>query len=77
MTEAAEALARSGSYGNEHRLTPEPSPYVGSAACAPCHRDESRNYDTTRAHAAPSITEPDCSTCHFPVGPWPIPMIPR
>jgi hypothetical protein len=48
MTEAAEALARSSSYGAEHRLMPEPSPYVGSAACAPCHRDESRSYDRTR-----------------------------
>jgi hypothetical protein len=48
MAEASQALARSGSYGVEHRLTPEPSPYVGSATCAPCHRDESRAYDATR-----------------------------
>ncbi len=48
MPEAAEALARSGTYGAEHRLTPEPGPYVGSSACAPCHRDESRAYDGTR-----------------------------
>ncbi len=27
---------------------PEPSPYVGSAACVPCHREESRSYDGTR-----------------------------
>ena len=48
MPEAAEALALSGSYGAEHRLMPEPGPYVGSAACIPCHRDESRTYDGTR-----------------------------
>jgi hypothetical protein len=48
MSEAAEALARSGSYGAEHRLMPEPGPYVGSATCAPCHREESRSYDGTR-----------------------------
>ncbi len=27
---------------------PEPGPYVGSAACLPCHPDESRKYDATR-----------------------------
>ncbi len=31
------ALDRSGSYGAEHRLMPEPGPYIGSAACVPCH----------------------------------------
>jgi tetratricopeptide (TPR) repeat protein len=45
---AAAALARSGDYGAEHRLLPEPSPYVGSARCAPCHREIHRAYDGTR-----------------------------
>jgi tetratricopeptide (TPR) repeat protein len=48
MPEAAEALAHSGTYGAEHRLMPEPGPYVGSSACVPCHREESRHYDGTR-----------------------------
>ncbi len=48
MPEAGKALARSGDYGAEHRLMPEPAPFIGSAACAPCHRDESRAYDATR-----------------------------
>lgn len=48
LPEAAKALTRSGSYKAEHRLMPEPGPYVGSAACVPCHRDESRHHEATR-----------------------------
>lgn len=48
MDAAADALAQSGNFGAEHRLTPEPGPYVGSDACAPCHREESRAYEGTR-----------------------------
>ena len=36
-SEAALALARSGSYRAEHPLDPEPAPYVGEARCAGCH----------------------------------------
>ena len=47
-SDAANALSRSGSYGVENRQKPEPSPYVGSAACAPCHRPQDRAYQGTR-----------------------------
>src|SRR5579883_3433156 len=45
---AADALAHSGSYGADHRLLAEPSPYVGSARCASCHPEIHRAYDGTR-----------------------------
>ncbi len=48
VKDAADALARSGSYATENRLKPEPGPYVGSAACASCHADEDRTYRGTR-----------------------------
>jgi tetratricopeptide (TPR) repeat protein len=48
MAEASESLTRSGPYGADRRMRPEPSPYLGSAACAPCHRNESRSYNGTR-----------------------------
>jgi tetratricopeptide (TPR) repeat protein len=48
MDEASRALTRSGSHAATHRLDPEPGPYVGSAACAPCHREESQAHDVTR-----------------------------
>jgi tetratricopeptide (TPR) repeat protein len=43
--DAAKALDRAGSYRSENPVVPEPCPYVGSAKCAPCHRD------VARAHA--------------------------
>ncbi len=48
MVEATSALTRSGSYGSEHRITPEPAAYIGESACVPCHRDVTRHYETTR-----------------------------
>ena len=48
VKDAADALARTGSYAAENRLKPEPSPYVGSAACASCHAAEDRTYQGTR-----------------------------
>ncbi|MGP0067354.1 MAG: multiheme c-type cytochrome, partial [Isosphaeraceae bacterium] len=63
ILEATDALTRSGSYRADHRLTPEPSPFIGSAACAPCHRDEDRAYQGTRhtrsAHYGPGLLELD------------------
>jgi hypothetical protein len=46
--DAASALAASETYGAENRLMTEPSPYVGSAVCARCHRAEDRAYQGTR-----------------------------
>jgi tetratricopeptide (TPR) repeat protein len=48
IPDAANALARSGSYGAANRMKPEPSPFVGSAVCAPCHRPQDRAYQGTR-----------------------------
>jgi tetratricopeptide (TPR) repeat protein len=36
---ATAALERSGTYGAEHPLEPEPAPYVGEARCVECHRE--------------------------------------
>jgi tetratricopeptide (TPR) repeat protein len=46
--EATAALARAGSFRTDHQLMAEPSPYVGAAACAPCHAKESRLHERTR-----------------------------
>lgn len=48
MPEASKALARSGDHAAEHRLMPEPAPFIGSAACAPCHREQNDAYNATR-----------------------------
>jgi tetratricopeptide (TPR) repeat protein len=48
IADASSALKRAGKYRAENPLMPEPSPYVGSARCAPCHRDEERAYEPTR-----------------------------
>jgi tetratricopeptide (TPR) repeat protein len=48
MADASSALARAGTYRADNPLIPEPSPYVGAARCAPCHRDEERAYASTR-----------------------------
>jgi tetratricopeptide (TPR) repeat protein len=45
---AREEIARSGSYRRDNPLVPEPSPYAGSARCAPCHRDISKAHEQTR-----------------------------
>ena len=48
VADANAALKRAGTYRADNPLMPEPSPYVGSARCAPCHRDEERAYEPTR-----------------------------
>ncbi len=48
MIKATSALTRSGSYGADHRITPEPAAYVGESSCVPCHREVARHYQTTR-----------------------------
>ncbi|HLH28583.1 MAG TPA: hypothetical protein VKW77_06680, partial [Acidimicrobiales bacterium] len=76
MAEASAALTRSGSYRAQHRLTPEPAPYVGSSACVRCHREEARTYGGTRHtrtfhHGAGLLNLPR------PDGPVPDPDDPR
>jgi len=48
LADASSALKRAGTYRADNPLIPEPSPYVGAARCAPCHRDEERSYEPTR-----------------------------
>jgi tetratricopeptide (TPR) repeat protein len=76
MSEASESLTRSGSYSADRRLKPEPGPYVGSAACAPCHRKESRSYDDTR-HARTFYHGAGLLDLPRPDGPVPDPDDPK
>jgi hypothetical protein len=48
IADASSALSRAGTYRADNPLVPEPSPYVGAARCAPCHRDQERSYKPTR-----------------------------
>jgi tetratricopeptide (TPR) repeat protein len=48
LRDAGDALVRSGTFRSENRLMFEPSPYVGSAACASCHAPVDRSYRVTR-----------------------------
>jgi tetratricopeptide (TPR) repeat protein len=45
---ARAALALAGDYRAEHPLVPEPSPFAGSARCAPCHPEISKAHAATR-----------------------------
>jgi tetratricopeptide (TPR) repeat protein len=61
IAEAARAVAQSGPYRTRDPLVPEPSPYVGTAGCAPCHSKESRAHERTRHartfHHGPGLLE--------------------
>ena len=46
--EAVQARRKAGSYREENPLMPEPSPYVGEAACVACHSKESQAHAETR-----------------------------
>jgi hypothetical protein len=48
---AAAALEAAGSYRAQHPLETEPSPFVGEASCAPCHRATYRSVQGSR-HAS-------------------------
>ena len=51
MGDAAAALEAAGSYRADHPLEAEPSPFVGEARCAQCHRDAFRALEASR-HAS-------------------------
>jgi tetratricopeptide (TPR) repeat protein len=72
MAEAANALSRTGPYRDEHRWAPEPSPYAGSSACVPCHREEARSHAATR-HARTFYRGPDLLGLPLPDRPVPDP----
>ena len=48
MSAAAVHLAQSGTYRALHPLEAEPSPYVGEARCADCHREVFRTVVASR-----------------------------
>ena len=48
LERAKVALVRAGTYRADNPLVPEPSPYIGSAKCAPCHAEISRNHERAR-----------------------------
>lgn len=48
LDRARSELAKAGNYRAEHPLDPEPSPYVGEAKCAPCHREIVKAHGQTR-----------------------------
>ncbi len=41
-------LKQTGTFRDEHPILPEPSPYVGTAACSPCHADRVRTQWASR-----------------------------
>jgi tetratricopeptide (TPR) repeat protein len=74
--EAAASLARSGSYRAAHPLDPEPSPYVGEARCAECHRDVRKAVVTSR-HAMTFARSHDLARLPLPNRPLTDPDNPR
>lgn len=48
IPEALAALQRAGSYRDDHPLVPEPGPYLGSARCASCHAEVTRQHEGSR-----------------------------
>jgi len=61
---AAEALARTGDYGRDDPVRPDPAPYVGAAACARCHAEKYRGEQRSR-HARTFATAEEASP--FPI----------
>jgi tetratricopeptide (TPR) repeat protein len=48
LADARAALERAGAFREDHPLTPEPGPFVGSAKCAPCHAEISGTHERSR-----------------------------
>jgi tetratricopeptide (TPR) repeat protein len=46
--DARAALERAAAYRDDHPLTAEPAPYVGSARCAACHAEINRTHERSR-----------------------------
>jgi hypothetical protein len=61
LADATAALARAGSYREDHPLTAEPSPYVGQARCATCHPEITKTHLASRHartfHHGPQLLE--------------------
>ena len=72
IPEFAAALRSAGSYRDEHRLEPEPSPYVGEGRCAECHPDVAAAQRASR-HASTLVRGPDLASLPYREGPVPDP----
>jgi tetratricopeptide (TPR) repeat protein len=76
LSEAAEALSRSGSYRVEHPLEPEPAPYIGAGRCASCHRDTYQAEQKSH-HARTFRRDPTLKDIPIPAGPLADPAAPE
>lgn len=75
-SEAGAALRRASSYRRTHPLVPEPSPYVGEARCAGCHREIYQ--DSQKSRHANTLGRPkDLARLPLPEGPRTDPGDPR
>jgi tetratricopeptide (TPR) repeat protein len=70
--EAAVALEAAGPYRLEHPLESEPSPFVGEARCAECHRDTFRAVQASR-HASTLVRGTALTGLPYPDRPLPDP----
>jgi len=76
MPAAAIHLSQAGTYRADHPLEAEPSPYVGEARCAECHREVFRAMLASR-HARTFTRGDDLAALHLPEGPMTDPDDPR
>lgn len=72
IAEAVAALAKSGSYREEHPLDHDPSPYVGAERCAPCHKDAYQAQQNS-LHARTYLRDPSARQLPMPERPVPDP----
>jgi tetratricopeptide (TPR) repeat protein len=75
IAEANAALGQAGPYRVEHPLEPEPSPFIGDAKCAECHRDVYRTALASR-HARSLYRGAEIASLPLPDGPLPDPGYP-
>jgi tetratricopeptide (TPR) repeat protein len=74
--EAVSAVQRSGGRRSDDPLASEPAPYVGSAACAECHKAIHRAEQSSR-HARTFLSGPDLARLPLPDGPLADPADPK
>jgi predicted CXXCH cytochrome family protein len=70
--EVLDALARAGSYRGDHPLEYEPSPFVGEARCAQCHRSIFEQ-SLAHRHTQTYYRGEQLGTLPTPEHPWPDP----
>jgi hypothetical protein len=73
---ATAAFEQASTFGDDDPTTPEPAPYVGSANCVPCHKDQARTQRTSR-HARTILTGSALANLPLPQRSLPDPGDPR